>query len=295
MDGELAFIVGIIILFFAYGFFVRMRARHSLEKKIKFLRKKRKSKDEIESPPDNSEELAKLGTNKTEPSTTNDEELLDQYKKAANFAKHSQTDENARVLGANIDVIRDMLKSDMEEDSEELFDKYLKHTEPLSGEVQDFDLALGYLKRAVSLGHPDATFVLGTLMYSGNAIPKDAREGMRLMQKGKDLGAAEAESIATSMGIDLDDDQFEKNTDQSFTPENSQIACQQRIDFLHAEKIITDQQKTDLYEVVRSLDHVHLANVLGMLHNQNITKELAGYAGRITGWDQENATFYVSK
>ena len=95
--------------------------------------------------------------------------------------------------------------------------------------------------------------------------------------------------------IDLDDDQFEKNTDQSFTPENSQIACQQRIDFLHAEKIITDQQKTDLYEVVRSLDHVHLANVLGMLHNQNITKELAGYAGRITGWNEENATFYISR
>ncbi len=166
----------------------------------------------------------------------------------------------------------------------------------MSGVKQDQSLALKNLDKAVELNHPEATFVLGSLKFTGDGVlPRDTAEGIRLMRKGRSLGAAMVDVITEQMGVDLDD---EKIGDGSFQPTpNSatiQVQCQHRIETLCTEKIITKQQKTDLLEVVRSHDKIHLINILGILNNSKELKRLINYAGRIKGWDQEKSVFYIS-
>ena len=174
------------------------------------------------------------------------------------------------------------------------FVNYLKHTDPLTGAVQDQELARQNLMKAVNLKHPDATFVFGTLTYTGDIFPKDTKEGMRLMREGRSLGAAMTDVITTSMGIDLDADTPEGSEENTFSGENIGVACRKRIDELRENKQITDGQQQDLYELVRTLDQMHLMNVLGILHNDEEMKRLAGRAGRISGWDGEQGIFYLS-
>ena len=180
------------------------------------------------------------------------------------------------------------------EDGETCFVNYLKHTDPLSGAIQDKQLARQHLLKAVHLDHPDATFVYGTLIYTGDMFTKDTREGMRLMREGRSLGASMTDVIATSMGIDLDTDSPDGSGEFRFSGENIGIACRNKIDELHENKKITDEHQQDLYELVRTLDKMHLVNVLGILHNDEEMKTLAGRASRISGWDGERGIFFLS-
>ena len=99
---------------------------------------------------------------------------------------------------------------------------------------------------------------------------------------------------AYCMGIDLDADTPEGSEENTFSGENIGVACRKRIDELRENKQITDGQQQDLYELVRTLDQMHLMNVLGILHNDEEMKRLAGRAGRISGWDGEQGIFYLS-
>jgi len=177
---------------------------------------------------------------------------------------------------------------------ETCFVNYLKHSDPLTGAVQDEEFACQNLLKAVNLKHPDATFLFGTLTYTGDSFPKDTKEGMRLMREGRRLGATMTDAIATSLGIDLDADTPEGSEEDAFSGENIGIACRKRIDELREKKQITEGQQQDLYELVRTSDQMHLINVLGILHNDQEMKGLAGRAGRISGWDAERGIFYLS-
>ena len=114
------------------------------------------------------------------------------------------------------------------------------------------------------------------------------------MREGRSLGATMTDAIATSLGIDLDADTPEGSEEDAFSGENIGIACRKRIDELREKKQITEGQQQDLYELVRTSDQMHLINVLGILHNDQEMKGLAGRAGRISGWDAERGIFYLS-
>ena len=87
---------------------------------------------------------------------------------------------------------------------EKHFIKYLKHTEPLSGEVQDPALAREHLQQAVDLKHPDATFVMGALIFTGDGYPRSETDGHKMMVEAKKLGAGEiSDQISLALGIDL--------------------------------------------------------------------------------------------
>ena len=184
-----------------------------------------------------------------------------------------------------------------EKEAELHFKNWIALTEPLSGEVQDKFQAHMALLEAYELGHPDATFVLGTLIYSGELTEYgDKNEGLRLMRLGKAWGADQVvDSMLQGLGIDLDADSPVLNDDISISGERLAIACRKRIDELLREEQITKKQSEELYEVVRTSDEYHLTNVLGVLHNKKETRRLAEHAGSITGWDGENAIFYLSK
>jgi hypothetical protein len=127
-----------------------------------------------------------------------------------------------------------------------------------------------------------------------NPLTFRTRFGMRLMREGRSLGATMTDAIATSLGINLDADTPEGSEEDAFSGENIGIACRKRIDELREKKQITEGQQQDLYELVRTLDQMHLMNVLGILHNDEEMKRLAGRAGRISGWDGEQGIFYLS-
>ena len=177
------------------------------------------------------------------------------------------------------------------------FDNYLRHTEPLSGAVQDADLAREYLEKAVEKNHPDANFVLGALKYTGDGYPQDGDEGLSLMKKGKELGADEiADVMAEVLGVDLNSDgnqSFVQIEDELISGRLA-VACQEKIDSLFANGDLNAEQRDDLREVIRSVDPTHLINVRGALSNKSELEKLKSHSSRITGWDADAAIFYIS-
>ena len=184
----------------------------------------------------------------------------------------------------------------MPEDAEACFDRYIAHTEPLSGAIQDDKIAVEYLKKAHDLEHPDATFVLGNLIYKGaKGFDEDRSEGVRLMKLGKAQGANPmVDAILARFGIDLDADHAANQETNELSGSILADECRERIDELDQNGELTKEQYEDLYEIVRTVDEMHLVNVFAMLNTPDLTAKLTEKAGRITGWDGENAIFYVS-
>ena len=185
---------------------------------------------------------------------------------------------------------------------EKHFVKYLKHTEPLSGEVQDPVLAREHLQKAVDLKHADATFVMGALIYTGDGYPRSEPDGYQMMVEAKKLGASEiADQISEALGIDLSRAPTGvKNSEAVEISEAREgaklsVECSKILTNMHERGEITFQQMHDALEVVRSIEPIHLANVLGILSNPVETKKFIRNAPHITGWDAENATFFVSE
>ena len=190
------------------------------------------------------------------------------------------------------------LTSIFKNDGEADFVEYLKYTDPYFGQ-EDPSLAVQYLEKAVDADHPDATFVKGTLLFNGEYTGRaqDKRAGFMLMKKGRDMGASLVDEVTSMWGIDLDDEDYSSQSKVSeyVEAENIQEMCKSRIDDLRSLDEISVEQKEDLYELVRTLDALHLINVFSILSNPKELKKMAGLASRITGWDPVNATFFLAR
>ena len=102
---------------------------------------------------------------------------------------------------------------------------------------------------------------------------------------------------ANNESIDLDDENYmsQLGVTEKQEAENLQVMCKERIDDLLCLGQISAEQKIDLYKLLRTLDNLHLMNILGILNSPKEMKKLAGFAGRITGWDPINATFFLTR